>query len=371
MNGASPLGGIRILDASVSLSGAFCCALLGRLGADVNRLELAGDEAGGQSLFRDELLRTSEVYAPYIDRGKTPAPADPTTSRGREAIEALVARADVLVTDRHRAELERLELTAHDVATRHPTLVLVAISPFGSSGPRAGFTASDLTLYHGGGPGHATPGLVSDPAAMAPLRLGSHQGSFVSGLVAAINVCVAVLVRERQPELGPVSVDFSCHEAMASVFRMSLGSFAFYGGGLSRDLARGRGAGGTVEHRNICCRDGFVNLSWAGVQQWDSLKDLLGRPGWMEDERLETPALRYRNWALIVPQLEAWALEHDKEEIFYLCQGHRIPCSPVNEGADLLRSEVLESRGFWDTSTDGPTPIRLPGAFSRVVVPQD
>jgi crotonobetainyl-CoA:carnitine CoA-transferase CaiB-like acyl-CoA transferase len=369
--GLAPLAGVRILDATVSVSGAFCSTLLARLGAAVTRLDLADDGAGPRSLFLDEHLRSSEVYAPYLARRAEVVEVDPASATGADDIDALVGAADVVITDRLEADLEAVGLARRDIGRRHPDVVVVAISPFGSTGPRAGMPASDLTLYHGGGPGHATPGLVADPATMEPLRLGSHQGLFVSGLAAAINVCAAVLLRTRHPDVDSVSVDFSCHEAIASVFRMSLGTFAFYGGGLSRDLARGRGAGGTVEHRNIRCRNGYVNIAWAGVQQWDSLKDLLGRPEWMDDERLSTPPLRYRNWALLVPQLEAWAIERDKEEIFYLCQAHRIPCSPVNEGSDLLSSEVLESRGFWDSVDIGPDTIRLPGAFSRVVLTTD
>jgi crotonobetainyl-CoA:carnitine CoA-transferase CaiB-like acyl-CoA transferase len=98
------------------------------------------------------------------------------------------------------------------------------------------------------------------------------------------------------------------------------------------------------------------------VQWWESVKELLGNPAWMDDERLSTPALRYRNWALVLPHLEEWALQHEKEHLFYLLQGYRIPCAPVNGGTDLLASELFASRAFWDDSTGS----KMPGMLSRI-----
>jgi crotonobetainyl-CoA:carnitine CoA-transferase CaiB-like acyl-CoA transferase len=265
-----------------------------------------------------------------------------------------------------------LALAGIDVTTvggRRPVPIVASITPHGRSGPRRDDLASDLTLFHGAGPGHAVPGLVADPPTMAPLRLGSHQGSFVGGLVAAINVCAAVFARARQTTSAVVTVDVSCHEALVNSYRQSLGTFAYYGGGMGRDLAFGRGAGGMVDHRNLKCKDGYFNLAWGGVQQWDSLKGLLGNPEWMEDQDFATPALRYRNWAKIVPRLEEWAAEFEKEHLFYLCQGWRIPCAPVNEGGDLLAADVLGSRGFWQSvHVDGRT-APMPGLPSRRAYP--
>jgi crotonobetainyl-CoA:carnitine CoA-transferase CaiB-like acyl-CoA transferase len=237
---------------------------------------------------------------------------------------------------------------------------VASVSPFGRGGERGGWPGSDLTLFHGGGPGFATPGLVADPETMPPIRLGSHQGSFISGLTAAVNVCAAALLARRNPGQEGVRVDFSCHEAMANAFRQSLGTFAFYGGGLNRDLSRGRGAGGTADYRTIRCKDGWISMSWAGVKQWETLKEFMGYPEWMEDERLSSPGLRQRNWSVAMQHLEEWAGEHDRETLFFLCQGSRIPCAPVNDGGDLLDSEALESRGFWDESGGEGKPDRLP-----------
>jgi len=357
------LTGLRVIDCSASLPASFCTSLLQRLGASVTTIEDVSERTQTKSAFLDEHLSRQGVYREYVARQKEVVRVDLGSADGTASLERVLGEADVLVEDWRHGLIDSLGLDLSAIVERNPRLIVASVTPYGRTGPRSGAHASDLTLFHGGGPGHATPGLVADPETMPPLRLGSHQGSFVSGLAAAINVCAAVLQRRRTTAAGLVSVDFSCHEAIANSFRQSLGTFAFYGGGLNRDLARGRGAGGTAEHRNIRCNDGWINMAWAGVLHWACVADLLGKPSWMDDERLATPALRYKNWALVIPRLEEWALEHDKEHIFYLCQGHRIPCAPVNEGLDLLSAEVLASRNFWDESTESGAV--LPGVLSQ------
>jgi crotonobetainyl-CoA:carnitine CoA-transferase CaiB-like acyl-CoA transferase len=361
----SSLAGIRVLDCSESLAGASCTATLERMGAEVIRVHVTGDSDAAAPAFLDAHLSESAVYRDYLGRAVARRGIDLSLASDVTALRELVARADVVVEDRRDPLLELAGIDVTTAASERGIPIVVSVTPHGRGGPRNGDLASDLTIFHGAGPGHAVPGLVSDPSAMAPLRLGSHQGSFVSGLVAAINVCAALLARRRAGTGAPVSADVSCHEALANSYRQSLGTFAFYGGGTNRDLARGRGAGGTADHRNIACKDGYVNIAWGGVQQWDSLKGLLGSPDWMDDPDLATPALRYRNWSKIVPRLEEWAAEFDMEHLLYLCQGWRIPCAPVNGGLELIASEALASRGFWQKTTVNGREMPLPGLPGR------
>jgi crotonobetainyl-CoA:carnitine CoA-transferase CaiB-like acyl-CoA transferase len=359
------LGGVRVIDLSASLGAAFCTSLLQRLGAQVTTVNTGTWPDVPKTPFLDEQLSKSPVYAEYVSRGKQVVAADLSSEAGRNSLGELLAEADVLVEDWRQDRLAAVGLDRDTLRRDFPGLIVASVSPFGRRGARSEWPASDLTIFHGGGPGFATPGLVADPEGMPPIRLGSHQGAFVSGLTAAINVCAAILLAQRSPAQQGIGVEISCHEAMANVFRQSLGTFAYYGGGLNRDMSRGRGAGGTAEHRNLRCQDGYINISWSGIKQWETLKEQLGSPDWMEDERLANPALRNRNWALAVPRLEEWASQYDKESLFYLCQGLRISCAPVSGGADLLDSEALSSRHFWDEQDNDGKVARLPDIHSQ------
>lgn len=352
-----PLAGLRIADASLSLAGQFSTTLLRQLGAEVVTVTLLNTPERLGTDFQDTHLVETDVYAPYLRRGKEHVTIDAADPQWRGKLAEVVVGCDALVSDR-RNDLFAAEL---------PETVVLSITPFGRTGPNAGAPASDLTIYHGGGPGHATPGLVPNPSQTPPIRLGSHQGHLGSGLAAATNLCTALLMRRRGVE-GPVFIDFSCEEAMANNFRQSLGTYAGFGGGLGRDIARGRGAGGTVGDLNIRCLDGYFNIQWAGIQAWESLKELMEFPEWMDDEVLATPAQRYANWQLVIPRIEEWALQFPKELLFNLGQANKIACAPVYTGTDLLKHEELDSRGFWPDAGDGS--VRLPGDLVRYVSPE-
>jgi crotonobetainyl-CoA:carnitine CoA-transferase CaiB-like acyl-CoA transferase len=356
-----PLNGVRVLDCSDSLGSAYSTATLERMGADVVRVEVVGARHRGPSAFLDADLSDSAVYRNYVGRSAPRRRLDLDVPSDVQALRELVANADAVLDDRREPLLEAAGI---DVAVLDgPPPIVASLTPHGRTGPRRDDLASDLTVFHGAGPGYAVPGLVADPATMPPLRLGSHQGHFVSGLVTAVNLCAALFTRRRTGAV--VTVDVSAHEALANSFRQSLGTFAYYGGGMSRELARGRGAGGMVDGRNLRCKDGYINIAWAGVQQWDSLQGALGQPEWMADPDLATPALRYRNWVKIVPKLEEWAEEFDKEHLLYLCQGFRIPCAPVLDGADLLESSALTSRGFLPFTAVGERAVTTSGRPTR------
>ena len=351
------------MDLAHGLGGAFCTAQLERMGAVVRRLDVRGD--GVEPAFLDAHLSASEVYRLYLGREAYRPVINLSDGADLDVLREHLAWADVVVEDCREPLLESAGVDLRDVAGPRGVAILVSLTPHGRTGPRRDDLASDLTLFHGAGPGLAVPGLVSDPELMSPLRLGSHQGSFIGGLVAAMNVCAALIARRRAGPDACVVADVSGHEALANSYRQSLGTYAYYGGGTGRDIERGRGAGGTVDHRNIACLGGYVNIAWGGVQQWDSMKGLLGNPSWADDPDLATPAQRYKNWRKIVPRLAEWAADFTKDEILYLCQGWRIPSAPVNDGSELLSSDVLESRGYWTESRLAERAVTVPGSPTR------
>lgn len=340
------LNGARVVDCSASLMGAYATQLVAGYGAEVTSLRIDELLRKGASPFADTHLRERPYYAPYLARHKAEVSVDLDSEDAVEQVRALVAAADVVVVDHQRDSGSRAVGIVEDAAADADTIV-VRLSPYGD-GDRNDRRASDLTMYHGGGPGFATPGLVADPATMAPLRPRSHQAHMVSGLTASISIVSALMQKRR--DVGRVGVDFSAYEAMANLFRQNLATYAYHAGGVRRELAKGRGAGGTADQRNLPCQDGHVNLSYASAKHWEALRAMLEEPEWMNDELFATPALRYRNWAAIYERLSEWLSTRAKSEVFILAQAFGIPCAPLNTASEILSEPVLEARDFWDRS---------------------
>ena len=127
--GALPASGIRVLDLTRVIAGPVATRYLGALGADVLRLD-APD--------RPELAQHAYDGLP----GKRSALLDFGTADGNARLHDLLSGADVLVHGYRPHALERFGLSPELLAGRHPGLVVVSLSAWGSRGPwgeRRGF----------------------------------------------------------------------------------------------------------------------------------------------------------------------------------------------------------------------------------------
>ena len=127
--GALPASGIRVLDLTRVIAGPVATRYLGALGAEVLRLD-APD--------RPELTLHAYDGLP----GKRSALLDFGTADGHARLHELLAGADVLVHGYRPHALDRFGLSPELLAERHPGLVVVSLSAWGSRGPwgdRRGF----------------------------------------------------------------------------------------------------------------------------------------------------------------------------------------------------------------------------------------
>ena len=96
---SGPLAGLRVVDLTVMLSGPYCTMLLADLGADVVKLEPpAGDESRdwGPPFWGDSADRISAYFA-AVNRNKRSVVVDLRTDDGRELLDLLASRSDLLV----------------------------------------------------------------------------------------------------------------------------------------------------------------------------------------------------------------------------------------------------------------------------------
>ena len=92
------LEGVKILDLSMLVPGAFCTMLLGDLGADVLKIEPPGvSEFKGSSraVPKEEQRKATAYYA--LDRNKKSIVVNLKSEPGREIFYRLSQRADVIV----------------------------------------------------------------------------------------------------------------------------------------------------------------------------------------------------------------------------------------------------------------------------------
>src|SRR6202158_4507663 len=125
-----PLDGVRVLDLSRLLPGAYCTHLLQAQGAAVTKVESpTGDPI--------RALPGGEAYFDALHRGKELLTRGLRSEAGRQALRRRVLDADVLVEGFRRGVMERMELGYAALAAINPALVYCAITGYGSSGSMA------------------------------------------------------------------------------------------------------------------------------------------------------------------------------------------------------------------------------------------
>jgi alpha-methylacyl-CoA racemase len=192
-----PLDGIRILDLTRLLPGAYATLLLADLGAEVIKIE---DPRGGDGMR--SLRSQPDGRNPYferLNRNKRSVTLDLRKAEAAAVLDALATHADVLVDSFRPSSARRLRVDPETMRSRHPHLVCASISGFGANGPNVERAAHDINYQ-------ALAGLLRPPALPGPL-----VGDIGAAMQAATRVVAALFERSRTGIGSTVVV--SIHEA--------------------------------------------------------------------------------------------------------------------------------------------------------------
>jgi benzylsuccinate CoA-transferase BbsE subunit len=257
-----------------------------------------------------------------------------------------------------------------DPAKADPRLVVVTITPYGSSGPLADTPASDLEVTASSG----SLWLAGEPGG-PPVRTTLPQSPFWTGMYAAAGALLAVIAR-RTSGRGQ-HVDVSGQQSMVTVHppapvfadvaheeHMRLGPNL-----LGRSIVGAR-------FRNIWpCADGHVSFAIQGGPIGRHTGRML--VAWMAERSFDAPRFRAIDWESFdnrtLSQADVDALEAEagaffatlnKREFFAAVIARNMLGYPVADAADIYADEQLRARAFWqDVAIDGTT-LTFPGGFA-------
>ena len=184
-----PLDGIRVVDLTRLLPGAYATSLLVGMGADVVKVE---DPRGGDGLRLSPPFSASGESGLFLAlcRGKRSVALDLKTDVARDALLRLVSVSHVLVDSFRPGVLDRLGLGPAELAAANPALVHVSMTAYGD-GERAALPGHDLNVEGYAGILGLSRG-VDGGAAMPPFPIAD----MASGLQAALAVVAGLRVAE-------------------------------------------------------------------------------------------------------------------------------------------------------------------------------
>ena len=361
----------RVLDLTDSRA-ALGPLILAGLGADVIKIEPPGGCTSRTEPPLDSAqpagLQSLRFHA--LNRAKRSIELDLDAASGRADFLRLVAGADFLLENAEPGAMAARDLGFERLRSVNPTLVYVAVTPFGQDGPYATHLATDLTLAAMGG-----MMALNGDADRRPVRITVPQAWYHAAAESAVAALVAHFRR-----LATGQAQFADVSVQTAVFWTGLNAMiahAIQG----RDIERN----GTMLQLSTFktplvypCRDGEIVLitttatllrliPWLG-------EDGTVSPEWIAAEDWSTYEVRMLTGRDLVHSLEevqdrirTFCAKYRKAELFERGLAAQATLAPVNTVADVLALGHLEVRDYWRRYTlpSGRT-LRAPGAFVRL-----
>ena len=353
---------LRVLDLTDERA-IYGAKMLADLGAEVIRPE----PPGGNPLRRrgpkcaDDQARTGEhsLWYAYFASSRRHVSLDPQAQHGRELLQRLVARADIVLVCAGGFGVEAASLD--DVRAERPELVVIEVSSFGPDGPWRDYLAPDLVAGALGG-AVATTGDADTP----PLKTFGELNFILSGAYAAI-AALAALHRVRDGGAGQ-RVHVPVHECIASCLEHVFMWYWYHD--------RMPNAPGPVLERRgslhwsnayvvMPAKGGAIMVtptpSFDNQLVWliekDAQEDLL-------DPKYQEPENRRDTIRRFMEVLRNWVATRDVEELFFEAQDHHAPYGWVLSVDKVAENPQLEARDWWTTYAVGDG-VRGPGAPYR------
>jgi crotonobetainyl-CoA:carnitine CoA-transferase CaiB-like acyl-CoA transferase len=352
---AMPLEGLRVLDLTNGIAGAYCAKLLVDGGA--NAIKVEGPE--GDPLRRwwasglgDEPDGTGALFE-WLNASKRSVVADLTTAEGLARVRHLVRQSDIVLESFPAGQIEAFGLGPAQIRAQRRQAVLVSISDLGRGVSHDDTVFSELLLQSLSGSVHGRG--HSD---RFPLVAGGRLGEWATGVYAAVGALVAWR-RARACGVGE-HVDVSRLESMA----VTLVGYA----SLMRHI-QGEGAkpySRSVEIPSVeKASDGWIGFCTVTNAQWQAFAIMAEQ---YERAEGEWSLLSYRqaHRAEAEAMIDAFTSRHRVDELLEESAKFRVPAAPVTGGAKIPETEPFRSMGVYVRPPSGRfLAPRTPFRFSR------
>jgi benzylsuccinate CoA-transferase BbsE subunit len=360
-----PYSNVRIIDLTHEL-GSYCTRLFADLGAEVIRIE--PPEGSVDRRRQPHLAAGGDVGGlpfTFLNVNKKSVSLDLSQPAGREAFNALVGSADVVVWEPGSG----LPVSFGEVLAISGPRVVTAISYFGLDGPYSHFVGSDLVAQALGGIAWLT-----GEAGREPLRLAGQQSVFVASLYAAAATAIALWDGEERGTRHVI--DVSAQESIAHSLQNAPQAWDLEG---HISVRGGEGMRDATENA-FRCKDGYIFLaaplslsaSWSGLLAWmreenfDGVDELLS-DAWKDRPTRATASMKNQFRDIF----SRFVAGKTRAELAAEALRRKIVMAPVARIADLPQDPQLVFRRFFQKMPGVALgrEVLLPGAPYRLSEP--
>ncbi len=311
------LKGINVLDVGIFGVGPFSCSYLGRLGADVTRIEPPGID--NTYFVMPQKQDASTIYI-VIQANKRNIMLNLKTEAGKEIALRLAKKADIIIQNHQPHVMEKLGLTYEAVRKINPRIIYLSNSGYGHKGPLARTPSADS--YQQAMSGFAT--VSGAPGSKGELlRQSLHIDiSCAMGVVGA--VLLALIAREKTGE--GQKIETSQFEVALSIQSTRIAEY--FATGVSPKPIGSANTRIVPSQAFKTYGGSYINVSVPREEYWPKLCQALGLEAIEKDPRFVTNEKRVENREQLIEILQKKFLDEPGRWWLILLQRHGVPCGP-------------------------------------------
>lgn len=356
-----PLDGIRVIELGQLLAGPFTGSVLAYFGAEVIKVEPpgAGDPIRGWRIVENG---TAHWYR-SLGRNKKSVTLDLKTEKGRELVKELLKSADVVVENFRPGVIEKWGLGPEDLKPFNPGLIYARISGYGQTGPYSS-KPGYASVTEGVSGFRYVNGFPGEP----PVRPNLSIGDTISGIHAALGVCLSLLQRKKAEEQGGPAegqvVDVALYESMFNLMEGVVPEFS--GAGVIRE-ASGTTVTGIVPTNTYTCGDGrFVVIGGNGDSIFKRLMIAAGHSEMAENPDMADNEGRVLHEVTIDKALAEWCAVKPAQDIIDILEAERVPVGLIYNVEDQMNDPHFNARGMFEVVDIDGKALKIPAIMPKL-----
>ena len=328
------LQGLRVVDVSQNLAGPYLTQILADLGADVTKVEPpTGDSA--RAWAPPYWGRQSPLFL-SVNRGKRSIQIDLKSEEGKNILWKLIEDADAFVHASRSGVIERLGFDYEAVREHRPDVIYVSVTAYGPAGPLKDQPGYDPLMQ-------AYSGLMSITGhhADSPARVGASVVDLGTGMWGAMGVLSALHKRTATGQGSHVTT---------SLLDTALGLVSYH---LTTHIATGdvpEPLGSdfpTISpYRVFPTSNGALMIAAGNDATFRRLCEGLGLPELPMDARFTSNPTRVVHRDELFDILAEATGAHATGDLWQLLRDHSVPCSPIQNMADVVGDPQVEASGM-------------------------
>ena len=348
MSNAGPLQGIKIIDCTHILSGAFASTLLGDLGAEVIKVERLG--VGDPIRSSGPPFQKGEgAYFFSVNRNKKSICVDLKNPAGIKIIHKLVSQSDVFMENFRPGVMERLGLGYDALKAINPDLIYSSLTAFGRKGPYKDKPGFELIIQ-------SLTGLVdvTSPPDGSPAKIQVQLVDLCAGMILAYST-LAALYHKLNGGKGQ-RVETSLLESTLAMLA-NLAGIYFMTGSVPTGL--GTRNPQAMPSQSLKTKDSYVSVVTAS-NHWKRFCEALGHPEWSENEHYNQATYRVEHYEEIEAMIQTVTETKTTAEWLDIFEQHEVAAAPINtieqafEDPGILATDMVRTL---EHPTAGPIKI--------------